>query len=338
MATAHRHGHRHGHRHTLWDRARHLATPHSHDAADRVDEVLETSRLGIRTLAWSFVALMATGVVQAVIVAFTGSVALLGDTVHNFADALTAVPVGIALVLGRRTVTRRFTYGMGRAEDLAGVVVVVLIAASAVLAGAEALERLSDPQEVTHLWAVAAAGLVGFAGNELVARWRIRVGRRIGSAALAADGAHARADGFTSLAVVGGAAGVALGFPLADPLIGLAISLAIVAVGYGAARQVGARLMDAVDPHLVDQVESVSANVEGVSDPRDVRIRWVGHTLRVELAVVADPNLTLTEAHGLAHRVEHALLHAIPRLAAANVHIEPAGTAESTHRELAHHR
>ncbi|RNL86940.1 cation diffusion facilitator family transporter [Halostreptopolyspora alba] len=346
MDTRHDHhehnGHGHGHRHrgavgAVLARLRHSFTPHSHDAADRFDSALEANRLGVRTLAWSFLALMATAGLQAGAVALTASVALLGDTIHNFADALTALPVGAALLLGRRAATRRFTYGLGRAEDLAGILVVALIAASAAAAGYEALHRLADPQPVSYVWAVAAAGAIGFAGNELVARWRIRVGRRIGSAALVADGAHARADGFTSLAVVGGAAGVGLGFPMADPLIGLAITIAIAFVGYGAARQVGARLMDAVDPHLVRSAEDAARTVEGVADVGDVRMRWIGHSLRAELSVAVAADLDMARAHRIAHQVEHAVLHAVPRMRAAVVHTEPEHQAETAHAELAHH-
>lgn len=322
----------------MWGRLRHALTPHSHDTTEQFDSALETSRLGLRTLVWSFVALLATAAVQALIVAFTASVALLGDTVHNVADALTAIPVGIALVLGRRAASRRFTYGLGRTEDLAGVAVVVLIAASAALAGYEAIHRIADPQPVSHLWAVAAAGVVGFAGNELVARWRMRVGRRIGSAALVADGAHARADGFTSLAVLGSAAGAALGFPLADPLVGLAITIAIVFVGYGAAKQVGARLLDAVDPQLVGTVEHTAAGVAGVSRVGQVRMRWIGHSLHAELSVAVAADLAVAQAHRIAHDVEHALLHAVPRLSAASVHTEPDTGADTAHQQLAHHK
>ncbi|GAB3442974.1 cation diffusion facilitator family transporter [Streptomonospora sediminis] len=336
------HGHGHGHRggrgtRAVWERVRHALTPHSHDTADRFDSALEASRLGVRTLVWSFLALMATAALQALVVAATASVALLGDTIHNFADALTALPVGAALLLGRRAATRRFTYGLGRAEDLAGVIVVALIAASAAAAGYEAIRRLADPQTVNHLWAVAAAGVIGFAGNELVARWRIRIGRRIGSAALVADGAHARADGFTSLAVVGGAAGMALGFPLADPLIGLAITVAIAFVGYGAARQVGGRLLDAVDPALVQAAEDAAAAVPGVAGVGQVQMRWTGHSLRAELSIRVQAGLSVAEGHGIAHRAEHALLHALPRLATAVVHVEPDRGAQDAHGELAHH-
>lgn len=267
----------------------------------------------------------------------TGSVALLSDTIHNFADALTVLPVGIALLLGRRAATRRFTYGLGRAEDLAGVIVVVLIIASAVLAGREALSRLADPRQVDHLWAVAAAGVVGFLGNELVAQWRTRVGRRIGSAALVADGAHARADGFTSLAVVAGAAGVGLGFPLADPLIGFAITLAIAVVAYGAAKQVGSRLMDAVDPELVATAEETAARVAGVAAIHRLRMRWIGHDLHTELSASVASDLTVGQAHQVAHHIEHELMHALPRLTEVVVHTEPETGAGADHRRLVNH-
>jgi cation diffusion facilitator family transporter len=312
--------------------------PHSHDSADRVDAALETSRLGMRTLGWSFAALFVTAVVQLAVVVISGSVALLGDTIHNFADALTALPLGVAFLLGRRAATRRYTYGLGRAEDLAGVIVVLIIAGSAVLAGWQAVDRLIHPQPVSHLWVVAAAGVIGFLGNEIVARYRIVVGRRIGSAALVADGLHARTDGFTSLAVVLGAGGVALGFPLADPLIGLAITVAILFVLRDAAREVFRRLMDAVDPATIDLVERTASSVPDVVAAGQVRMRWIGHSLRAELAVTVDAALTVEQAHRIAHDVEHRLVHAVPRLAAAVVHTEPASRAVDAHEVLAHHR
>jgi cation diffusion facilitator family transporter len=264
-------------------------------------------------------------------------VALLGDTIHNFADALTALPIGIAFLLGRRVATRRYTYGLGRAEDLAGVVVVMIIAASAALAGWQAVDRLLHPQPVQHLWIVAAAGVIGFAGNEIVARYRITVGRQIGSAALVADGLHARTDGFTSLAVVFGALGVGLGFPLADPIIGLGITVAILFVLRDAAKEVFRRLMDAVDPADVDLAERIAAAVPGVLRAGEVRMRWIGHTVRAELAVTVDAALTVEQAHHIAHDVEHQLVHAVPRLTAATVHTEPAARAQAAHDTLAHH-
>ncbi|MQA64105.1 MAG: cation diffusion facilitator family transporter [Actinophytocola sp.] len=322
----------HDHRHGWWARVKHAVMPHSHDLAEQFDSALEASQLGMRTLLASFGALLVTAVAQLGVVAATGSVALLSDTIHNFADALTALPVGVAFLLSRRAATRRHTYGFGRAEDLAGLVVVLVIAASAVAAGYEAIRRLLEPQPVEYLWAVALAGIVGFAGNELVARWRITVGRRIGSAALVADGLHARTDGFTSLAVVLGAAGVALGMPLADPIVALVITGMILLVLRTAAREVLDRLMDAVDPHTVEQVERAAAEVAGVTSAYDVRMRWIGHDLRAELSVTVDNTLTVTAAHRIAHDVERHLAQTVPRLTAAVVHTEPAREYAEAHQ------
>lgn len=298
----------------------HTLVPHSHDSADSVDDALESSAIGIRTVKISLVALGVTAVAQAVIVALSGSVALAADTIHNFSDALTAVPLWIAFVLGRRAATRRYTYGFGRAEDLAGLFVVAMIALSAVIAGYEAVMRLIHPVGVDHVGWVAAAGVVGFLGNELVAMYRIRVGRRIDSAALVADGRHARTDGFTSLAVLASAGGVAVGFPLADPIVGALITVAILAVLRTATRDVFRRLMDGVDPALVETAERAAARVPGVRAVRDVRMRWIGHRLYAEADVALDPDITLAQAHTISHDAEHELHHDIPKLAQARVH------------------
>jgi cation diffusion facilitator family transporter len=332
----HEHGHEHEHEHRtgLLGRLRELVAPHSHDAADSVDAALESSSKGLRALWVSLVVLGLTAAAQAVVVVLTGSVALLGDTLHNVADALTAVPLAVAFVLGRRVPTRRYTYGYGRAEDLAGIVIVLFILASAVAAAYESVRRLVDPSEVRYVGAVAAAGVIGFLGNEAVARYRIRVGREIGSAALVADGLHARTDGFTSLAVLLGAVGVALGFERADPLVGLLITVAILFVLRDAARQVYARLMDAVDEGLVDQVEDVLRATPGVRGIGDLRVRWIGHVLRAEAEVVVAPDLSLVEAHAVAEAAQHRLLHEVPKLVAVTVHCDPEGTG---HHELTEH-
>jgi cation diffusion facilitator family transporter len=298
---------------------------HSHDSADQVDSALESDAAGRRALVISLAGLLATAAVQAIVVVISGSVALLGDTLHNVADALTAVPLLIAFRLARRPANTRYTYGYGRAEDLAGLFVIAMITLSAVLAGYEAIERLLHPRPVQHLWAVAAAAVVGFAGNEVVARYRITVGRRIGSAALVADGLHARTDGFTSLAVLLGAIGVGLGWPRADPVIGLFITVAILGVLRSAVAQVGARLMDAVDPHLVEQAATALADVDGIRHVDQLRIRWIGHTLRAEADITLDPDLSLTSAHDIAHHAEAHLLADVPRLTAATIHANPAG-------------
>jgi len=258
---------------------------------------------------------------------------------RNYADALTAIPIAIAFTLGRRGATRRYTYGYGRAEDLAGVVVVMLIAASVALAGYESIRRLLDPQEVSNVWIVGVAGLLGFLGNEVVARYRIVVGRRIGSAALVADGLHARTDGFTSLAVVLGAIGVGLGFPAADPIVGLLITVAILFVLRDATREIYRRLMDGIEPALIDTAEAAIRSVAGVEDVAELRLRWIGHGLRAEIGIVVDAHLSLQAAHVICHEVEHQLLHQVRRLTAAIVHAEPRSSdAPDSHLAIAHHR
>ena len=256
---------------------------------------------------------------------WSGSVALLGDTMHNVADALTALPLLVAFQLATRPATKRFTYGYGRAEDLAGLFVIAMITLSSALAGYEAIDRLIHPQKVHALWAVAFAALVGFLGNEIVARYRITVGRRIGSAALVADGLHARTDGFTSLGVLLGAGGVALGWNWADPVIGLVITVAILGVLRSAVTQVGARLMDAVDPELVDQAAAAIASVDGIRTVDALRIRWIGHTMHAEADITVDSQVSFADAHDIAHHAEAHLLADVRRLTAATVHASPAG-------------
>ncbi|TFV60271.1 cation transporter [Mycobacterium sp. PS03-16] len=317
----HAHPHRRGFRGAVAE----VFAPHSHDTADSVDGALESSAAGIRAVKISLLVLGATAVAQAAIVAASGSVALAADTIHNFSDALTAVPLWIAFAVGGRAATRRYTYGFGRVEDLAGLFVVAMITLSAVVAGYEAVRRLVDPQPIEHLGWVALAGLVGFVGNEWVALYRIKIGRRIGSAALVADGLHARTDGFTSLAVLLSAGGVALGFPLADPIVGLVITVAILAVLRTAARDVFRRLLDGVDPQLVATAERTLADQPGVRSVRSVRMRWIGHRLHADAELDVDPGLTLSEAHRVAHRAEHELSHAVPKLETALIHAYPAG-------------
>jgi cation diffusion facilitator family transporter len=322
----HDHDHQHDHDHPhggLRGFLHHLFVPHSHDASDKVDDALEASAQGIRAVKFSLLALGVTAVLQLVIVAVSGSVALAADTVHNFSDALTAVPLWIAFVLGRRVPTRRYTYGYGRAEDLAGLFIVAMIALSAVLAGYESVRRLIEPQPLENLGWVLAAGVVGFLGNEAVAVYRIRVGRRIGSAALVADGVHARTDGFTSLAVVVGAVGVWLGFPLADPLVGLVISAMIAVLLWGTARDVGRRLLDGVDPELTDRAERAVLAVPGVERLHEVRLRWSGHRLSVSAAVATAPDLTVEQFHALQGRVAEAVRRDLPSVSTVVVSPRP---------------
>ncbi|CKM69247.1 cation efflux system protein [Mycobacterium tuberculosis] len=301
-----------------------IFAPHSHDAADSVDDTLESTAAGIRTVKISLLVLGLTALIQIVIVVMSGSVALAADTIHNFADALTAVPLWIAFALGAKPATRRYTYGFGRVEDLAGSFVVAMITMSAIIAGYEAIARLIHPQQIEHVGWVALAGLVGFIGNEWVALYRIRVGHRIGSAALIADGLHARTDGFTSLAVLCSAGGVALGFPLADAIVGLLITAAILAVLRTAARDVFRRLLDGVDPAMVDAAEQALAARPGVQAVRSVRMRWIGHRLHADAELDVDPALDLAQAHRIAHDAEHELTHTVPKLTTALIHAYPA--------------
>ena len=320
-----------GHRHDSSVRARlrhglsEIFGAHSHDTAEQFDDALEADESGRRALLISLAVLAVTAVLQAVVVVWSGSVALLGDTLHNVADALTAVPLLVAFGLASRTATKRYTYGYGRAEDLGGLFVIAMITLSSALAGYEAIDRLIRPEQVHQLWAVAGAAVIGFVGNEIVARYRITVGRRIGSAALVADGLHARTDGFTSLAVLLGAGGVALGWRWPDPVIGLVITIAILGVLRSAVKQVGARLMDAVDPGLVDQATVAIASVEGIRTVDDLRIRWIGHTLHAEADITVDPDVSFAQAHDIAHHAEAHLLADVRRLTGATVHASPAG-------------
>jgi cation diffusion facilitator family transporter len=318
---AHGDGHGHDHPGGLKGFLLSIVKPHSHDAADSVDEALESNAEGIRALKISLLALLITAVLQLIVVLITGSVALLADTIHNFSDALTAIPLWIAFVLARRPATKRFTYGYGRFEDLAGLFIVLMIALSAVVAGYQSIVRLIEPQDLSHVWVVFAAGLIGFAGNELVAVYRIRVGRKIGSAALVADGLHARTDGFTSLAVAIGAIGVLLGFPLADPIVGLLIAIAILFVLKSAARDIYRRLMDGIEPETVAIAEAAVRAVPGVIDVTELRMRWLGHTIRAEVGLTVNLKLDLLRAEEIARQTEHALRRDVPKLTHATVQV-----------------
>ena len=310
---------------------------HSHDAKDSLDLALEASRDGIRAVALSLVILLLTAGVQAIVVVSSRSVALLGDTLHNAADALTAVPLWLAFRLGRRAPTSRFTYGYGKAEDLAGIAVIVLIASSAGFAGYEAINRLIHPEKVFHLGFVMAAAVVGAVGNELVAQYRIRVGRRIGSAALEADGIHARTDGVTSLLVLVGAVAVALGAQWADPVVGLLITAAILVVGYQAVRSVGQRLLDVVDPAIVERISEIVRAVDGVDAVTEIRARWAGHRLLAQVRLSVDGASSVSTAHEIAEVAHHELLHGISNLSDAIIHVDPSGVGFDPHTATSHH-
>ncbi|MBI2940761.1 MAG: cation transporter [Chloroflexi bacterium] len=309
-----------------------------HHAPAFDDPAVPRSDRGIWALRVSLVGLLTTALIQAVIVALSGSVALLADTIHNFADALTALPLWVAFTVARRPANRSYTYGYGRAEDLAGVAIVAVIFFSACLAAYESYQRLIDPRPLRYVGWVAGAAIVGFLGNELVARLRISVGREIGSAALIADGQHARVDSLTSLSVLIGAAGSLAGYPILDPLVGFLITVAILQIVRESAAAMSHRLMDAVDPSLVDLVERTARTTPGVHGAHDVRVRWLGHSLEAGLHLEVDASLTTAESHAIAEKVRHRLFHDVPRLATVFVHIDPWSSDGSDHHAVtAHH-
>lgn len=296
---------------------------HPHEHFGPADATLISTSQGVRATWISLIGLALTAVVQLVVVVLSGSVALLADTVHNFTDALTAVPLLVAFRLGRRPPTRRYTYGFHRAEDLAGIAIVVMILASAVVAGIEAIRHLLHPRELDHVGLVLAAGVIGFAGNEAVAAYRIRVGRRIGSTALVADGMHARTDGLTSLGVVLSAIGVMAGIDRADAVVGLAITGAIGLTLVQAARAVLHRVLDGTDEPTIGLIEEVAAAVPGVEHVTAARARWTGHRLCAELSIDVEPSMSVEAGHNIAESVRHALLYDVPRLREAIVHVDP---------------
>jgi cation diffusion facilitator family transporter len=302
-----------------------------------VDPMITTTGRGLWAIKWSFVALLITASLQLSVVVLSHSVALLADMIHNFGDAATAIPLGVAFAVARRPPSRRFTYGFGRAEDLAGLAVVLTILTSAVVAAYLAIERLLHPHEVSNLGALAAASIIGFLGNEGVATFRIKVGKEIGSAALIADGYHARTDGWTSLAVLVGALGVHFGYPMADPIIGLVITAAILGVVWQSVKAVFSRMLDGVEPAVIDEVRATSAGVAGVVAVTDVRARWIGHRLRAEVNVSVAPDMTVAVSHAIAKDVEHRLLHHLKFLSGAIIHMDPSTeSGEARHRPAPH--
>ncbi|WP_058302467.1 cation diffusion facilitator family transporter [Gorillibacterium timonense] len=295
------------------------------------------SRQATRVLLISLAGMLVTAAVQAVICVYSGSVALLADTIHNFGDALTSIPLWIAFVLCKRPPSKRFTYGLGRTEDLAGLFIVAVILASAGVAGYQSIQRLAHPAEQTHLGVTAAAALIGFIGNEIVAGYRIRMGRKLGSAALVADGQHARMDGITSLAVIAGVAGSWLGYPILDPIVGLGITVMILFIAKDTAKLVFTRMLDGIEPETVERITQTAGRIPGVRAVSEVKARWSGHEIKMELSISVDTELTVRDAHRIAQEVNHELLHEIEHVGSVYVHVDPVeetGPEFHTHEAL----
>ncbi|WP_342371893.1 cation diffusion facilitator family transporter [Propioniciclava soli] len=321
------HDHDHDHGDDWWARVRHAITPHSHDHAEAMPTAEEASKEGIRTAWISLAGMAATAALQLVIVAVSGSIGLLADTLHNLGHLVTTIPLIIAFRLGRRAPTRRYPFGLRRAEDLVGLLIGLVIAISAALIIAESVRALVDPRPMTNPAWVLAAALIGAAGNEIVAIYRIRTGRRIGSAALIAEGQHARTDALTSLAVIGGVVGTWAGFPQVDALVGLLMGAVIVGVLISTVRVTVRRLMDGVEDGTLDQIERTAADVPGVRRVERSRARWSGHRMEADLDIAVDPGLTVAAAHTIAVEVHSTLLRAVRHLDRVSVHVEPDGVA-----------
>jgi len=319
----------------------HHAHGHAHDQTSHrhgtIDPSITTTQRGMWAIKWSCAGLLVTAILQLVVVMFSGSVALMADTIHNIGDAATAIPLWIAFLLFRWKPTRQLTYGYGRVEDLAGVAIVLVIVSTALVVFYEAMDRLFHPQPVAYLWAVMAAAVIGFLGNEAVAILRIKVGREIGSAALIADGYHARVDGWTSLAVLVGALGIWLGYPLADPLVGLLITAAILWLVWQSGKMVFLRIIDGVDPELIRDLTHAAQHVLGIETVTEVRARWLGHRLHAEVNIAVAPTLSVAEGHALAKEVRHQLLHQVRYLAGVTIHIDPVDAAGERYHEIAEH-
>ena len=339
----HKHPHEHDHDehgHGVLSKLKHLVVPHSHDHSEVIESAHESSKVGIRTAWIGLAGMMATAVAQLVIVALSGSIALLADTIHNLGHAATTIPLIVAFRMGRWRATKRYPYGFRRAEDLVGLFIGLIILASVAIIIWESVDALINPRVVTNLWWVFAAGIVGFLGNEIVAVYRIRAGRRIGSAALIAEGQHARADGLTSIAVAIGMVGVWLGYPQADPIVGFLIAIVILGILVASMRTVVRRLMDGVDEGLIDRLTAIVEETPGVVAVDTVRARWSGHRMSGEVAIQIDSARTVLQGHRIAEEVEHAVLHAVPNMDSVAVHLHPAVSADeaaSLHELSGHH-
>jgi cation diffusion facilitator family transporter len=329
---SHSHPHHGGHAHHHHDRG----TVHSHTHGS-IDPTIVTTQRGLWAVKWSFIGLCATALIQGVIVWLSGSVALLADTIHNIGDAATALPLWIAFLLVRRQSSPRFTYGLGRAEDLAGVIIVGLMLGSAMVAGYASFVRLLHPQPIAHLGAVIAAASVGFLGNEAVALFRIKVGKEMGSAALIADGYHARTDGWTSLAVLVGAVGAWCGYPIIDPIVGMGITLVILRLVWASGATIFTRLLDGVDPVVIADITQAVQQTPEVQEVTQVRVRWVGHRLHAELNITVNPQLSVAQGHAIATEARHQLLHHVPHLANATIHVDPIDASGEEHHRIAQH-
>ncbi len=334
----HGHDHDHDQDHGFWSSIKHFFAPHSHDVSDSIDSALEDSQLGERITKQTLAIKVAGAAIQLAIVAISGSLALMADMIHSFADASTTIPLWIAFVMGRRKATSRFPYGYRRAEDLVGIFIILVIISTAGMVIWESYQRLLEPQEILHVPWISAAAVVGIVVNEWVARLRIRVGRKIGSSALIADGLHARTDTLSSGAVLIAVAGIALGYPIVDSIVGFLVAAIILWMMKDTALQIFRRLMDGVEPGTIDQIGTISGEVDGVENVDVVRARWAGHRKMVEVIVSVNPSHSVAEGHDIAEHVRHQVLHQADHVYDVLVHVNPAvGDGHDPHELTRHH-
>ncbi len=316
----HAHDKEHLHDEHMHSHESHCGHHHVHGV---VDPSLLATRKGITTIKWSLAVLLATALIQMAVTSYSGSVALLAETIHNFGHVATAIPLWIAFSLAHRKSSKQFTYGYGRIEDLAGLAIVLIILISVIITGYESIDRLFHPQAVSHLFEVALAALIGFLGNEAMAVYRCRVGNEINSAALVADGCHARVDGLASLAVFFGAIGVWMGYSWMDPLIGIIITVVILCIAWNSAKVVFCRLIDGVEPEVVDEIMEAASHVEGVRGITNVRVRWLGHQIHAEINLTVSDDISVEDGHEIAKEVQHQLMHHLSYLSGTTIPVDP---------------
>ena len=269
-------------------------------------------RRAMRAILVSSLGLLATSAFELLITVLSGSVALLSDALHNLGDVFTTIGVYFGFRASRKPPTGRYTYGYGRAEDLAGIVILLAIWTSAGLAGWQSYDKLVSGRGTTHLTLGMLAAAIGIVGNQLVARYKLRVGREIKSAPLIVDARHSWLDAIASAGALVGLIGVAAGFRIADPIAGFAITLLIIHIGIDATKDVWSRLMDENDEEVAEAVRTVAQEVPGVVEVRNVRARWLGREVEARVLVRLPAAMTFGQAHDVAHRVQEAVRARVP--------------------------
>lgn len=263
-----------------------------------------------QAVGFSALGLAIAGGVELAIAVFTGSVALLGDALHNLSDVSTSLVVFVGFRVSKRSPTAPYPYGFERAEDLAGLGVALVIWASAIFAGYESFQKLISGATTTHLTAGVAAAAVGVFGNQVVARYKIHIGKRIQSATLVADGKHSLLDSLSSLGALAGLVAVALGQRWGDPVAGIAVTLFIARVGYEVTHEVFHHLMDGLDPSDSAAAQAAALSVAGVESAL-VRGRWMGRSLILEVEARVAPDLTVADAEAIGCKVEDAIFDVV---------------------------